>query len=107
MSKADAIQIGGNHYKDGGAMQHWNMVVLLGWGWEYYIGNATKYATRYMKKNGDQDVEKAIHYVDKLIELVESEAVPARFRTTQGYRLNLDPHPGVYDRNVDTESLVQ
>jgi hypothetical protein len=21
--------------------------------------------------------------------------------------LNLDPHPGVYDRNVDTESLVQ
>lgn len=67
------IQVGGNHYKsaeDNGLPQHWDIVV--GMGWSYLIGNATKYLWRLDKKGGPdkaiQDLEKAIHYLQKELE---------------------------------------
>lgn len=58
-------QVGGNHYKS--SFQHWDFVEDNGIG--YLEGCATKYVTRHRKKNGTQDLEKANHYVDKLISL--------------------------------------
>lgn len=109
MSKTnvDNIQHGGDHYKQGGAMQHWNMLLMVGFGWEYYIAAASKYAARYMKKSGAQDVQKAIHFVDKLMDAIERAQVPAVFRTTQGFRMNLDAHPAVYNLTVNIEQLCQ
>lgn len=107
MSNVDNIQHGGDHYKEGGAMQHWNMLLLVGFGWEYYIGAASKYAARYAKKRGAEDVQKAIHFVDKLLDAIERAQVPAAFRTTQGFRMNLDAHPAVYNLTVNIEQLCQ
>lgn len=62
---ANARQVGGQHYK--GGYEHWDFVAHLGL--NYWQGNATKYVTRAFKKNGKQDLEKALHYVDKCAEL--------------------------------------
>jgi len=35
-------------------------------GWE--VGNCIKYVTRYKKKNGKEDLQKAIKYIELLIE---------------------------------------
>lgn|SRR5574337_122206 len=67
MGSANEHQVGGKHYTTGG-MQHWDYVqqVLHG---EYLMGNVTKYVARHRKKNGMQDLDKAEHYLDKVIEL--------------------------------------
>lgn len=62
---ANETQVGGSHYQS--STQHWDVVIKL-YGPGYLIGNATKYVTRWRKKNGVQDLKKALHYVDKLIE---------------------------------------
>lgn len=65
---ANARQIGGDHYKNG-ALEHWDLIERHGIG--YLEGCATKYIARWRKKNGLQDLEKADHYVQKLIELFD------------------------------------
>lgn len=62
---ANSRQVGGEHYK--GAIQHWDYA-LLALENRYLEGNVTKYVARHRKKNGAQDLEKAQHYLDKLIE---------------------------------------
>ena len=62
---ANDRQVGGGHYKVG--FEHWDFVHLMGLG--YFEGQITKYVTRHRKKNGRQDAEKALHFLDKLIEL--------------------------------------
>lgn len=104
----DEVQHGGDHYKQGGAMQHWNMLLMVGFGWEYYCAAATKYASRYHKKNGVQDVEKAIHFVDKLLDSVIKELAPPIFETRQGLRLSIDSNPVVpYTKMVNVEQLCE
>lgn len=65
--KANDKQIGGQHYKKGGE-EHWDRIYRL-YGRGYFVGNITKYAERYHEKNGKEDLEKVIHYAQKLIEL--------------------------------------
>lgn len=65
--KSNAKQIGGSHYRAG--IQHWDLITVFGV--PYLEGCATKYLTRFEKKNGVQDLDKAIHYIEKLIEIEE------------------------------------
>jgi hypothetical protein len=58
-------QVGGEHYKS--SYQHWDLMVDNQV--PYIPAQVTKYTTRWKKKNGAQDVEKAIHYTEKLISL--------------------------------------
>ena len=60
-------QVGGAHYN--ATYQHWDLVADSGIG--YFEGQITKYVTRWQKKNGAQDVEKAIHYFEKLVSLYQ------------------------------------
>ena len=62
---ANDRQIGGDHYK--GEYQHWDFVVDTGQG--YLDGCVTKYVSRWRKKNGVQDLEKALHYFEKAKEI--------------------------------------
>lgn len=39
------------------------------WGLGYFDGNAVKYLSRWRHKGGIEDLKKARHYIDKLIEL--------------------------------------
>lgn len=72
---ADDKQVGGAHYKVEGELQHWNVVAAMGW--DYFVGNATKYLWRLGKKGGPEkaleDLEKAIHYLEKKRELMKSQ----------------------------------
>lgn len=64
---ANDKQVGGTHYDKEGE-QHWDRIYRL-YGRGYFVGCATKYIERYHLKNGKQDLEKAIHFIEKLIEL--------------------------------------
>ena len=66
--RANDIQHGGDHYK-GAEFQHWDLIARNGIG--YLEGVASKYPTRWRRKNGAEDVQKAIHYVDKILELID------------------------------------
>ena len=61
------IQFGGNHYKKYGDLQPWD--VITKWGLGYLDGTALKYIARWKDKNGIEDLEKAIHFLQKTIEV--------------------------------------
>lgn len=60
-------QVGGNHYEVDGE-QHWDRQYRL-FGRGYFIGCSTKYVERAHLKGGREDLEKAISFIQKLIEL--------------------------------------
>lgn len=75
MSEANKVQIGGSHYKLDGANgeEHWDRQWRMN-GRGYFVGCITKYVERYHAKNGVQDLKKARHFIDKLIELEQKQA---------------------------------
>lgn len=66
MSDANTRQIAGTHYKDK-AVQPWDYIVGNNLG--YLEGNIVKYVSRWKDKNGIDDLRKAQHYLEKLIEV--------------------------------------
>lgn len=60
---ANEKQIGGRHYKDR-KIQHWDYAAQL----PYLEGLATKYIDRHARKGGKEDLLKAIHTIEKMIE---------------------------------------
>jgi hypothetical protein len=64
--KANSYQVGGSHYRFK-AMQPWDFIVVNGLG--FLDGNVVKYICRFRQKNGIEDLEKAQHYLSKLIEV--------------------------------------
>lgn len=73
--EANSRQVGGDHYKKHGALQHWDIVAMFGL--DYFQGNITKYVIRYRDKGGVEDLRKARHYLDKYIEVLEREYASA------------------------------
>lgn len=65
---ANAVQVGGEHYKDK-HIQPWDYIIANNLG--YLEGNIIKYVSRWKDKNGVQDLRKAQHYLQKLIETTE------------------------------------
>ena len=69
MSALDS-QVGGNHYKDLKIQPveyiHQNNLGFI-------EGSVIKYVTRWKSKNGVQDLRKARHFLDLLIEMNENE----------------------------------
>jgi len=66
---ANEEQVGGDHYKTK-AIQPWDYIVSNNLG--YLEGCVVKYVSRYKEKGGMQDLQKAAHYLQKLME-VQSE----------------------------------
>jgi len=60
-------QIGGNHYVSH-SIQPWD--VIDDWDLDYYLGNVIKYVLRD-KVDKVEDLEKAIHYLEKKIQLLK------------------------------------
>ena len=65
-----ATQVGGDHYSKLAIqpVEYINANHLT-----YLQGNVIKYVTRYKDKNGLQDLQKAKHYIDMLIELEDKK----------------------------------
>jgi hypothetical protein len=66
-----AAQVGGNHYNVG-EYQHWDYCSEFHTHPMLYA--ATKYLVRYRKKNGSQDINKAVSYLLKYNEVTESKS---------------------------------
>ena len=64
---ANDKQVAGTHYQENGE-QLWDRIWRR-YGSGYFVGNIEKYIERYRKKDGLKDLEKARHYLEKLIEL--------------------------------------
>jgi len=71
--KANERQEGGTHYKDlpvqpWDVIDSWSIDMAVG----FYRGNALKYLMRMGTKDASvQEVKKAIHYLQKLVEVLE------------------------------------
>ena len=63
---ANDVQINGDHYKTK-EIQPWDYIAANGLC--FFTGNCVKYVTRWQSKGGIEDLKKARHYLDKLIEL--------------------------------------
>lgn len=79
MSASDT-QVGGNHYKDMGDFQPWD--VLKHWLTPeeyrgYQKGVAIAYLARERSKGGAQDIAKAAHHLQKLIEVMAEQEADA------------------------------
>ena len=79
---ANDKQVGGAHYGAAGGIQHWDLLynVLPDVFHGYFMGCASKYVGRSRKKNGRQDVEKALHFVEKYRELLDGPP-PKQFQS--------------------------
>lgn len=86
-SLANQRQVGGAHYSQHYAhtagivcahcgqpnqVQHWDFMLALNLG--YFEGQITKYVTRWRNKRGLEDLEKAKHFLEKLIEWEKQHA---------------------------------
>ena len=60
----DRKQVGGSHYQL--AIQPVDYIMENGL--DYLQGNVIKYVTRYKDKNGVEDLDKAIHYIEMIKE---------------------------------------
>lgn len=68
---ANSKQVGGDHYKVAeGQVGHWDYCVRSNTPNLEYA--ASKYIARWRKKNGVQDLEKSIHYIEKRIECIRA-----------------------------------
>jgi len=63
-------QVGGSHYKDL-PIQPVEFIERNNLG--FCAGNVIKYVCRYKNKNGIEDLKKAKHYLELLIEIEENE----------------------------------
>ena len=68
---ANETQVAGSHYRDK-KIQTWDYIVQNNLG--YLEGNVIKYVSRYKEKNGIEDLIKAAHYLEKLIEVERQNA---------------------------------
>lgn len=97
---ANERQVGGNHYRDVNYQQHWDRA------WDLYreawfVLNITKYCERYRKKDGIKDLEKARHYLDKLIEK-ETEAANKEGMSDPGQIVKVRENTYVWESTPET-----
>lgn len=69
--KANDKQISGTHYKQFKGYEPWD--VITAWGCDYLTGSAIKYLARWPHKGGINDIKKAIHFLEKLLEVEEGK----------------------------------
>ena len=62
---SQAKQVGGDHYKQT-TLQPWD--VVSAWGLDPWSANVVKYIQRFHRKNGKEDLQKAVHYLEYLID---------------------------------------
>ena len=67
---ANEIQVAGTHYKSQ-AIQPWDYIISNEI--PYMEGNVIKYVSRWRDKGGLDDLRKAQHYLQKLIEVEEAK----------------------------------
>lgn len=75
--KASDTQVGGSHYMSR-TIQPWDYIAANQLG--YFEGNVVKYVSRWREKGGIEDLRKARHYLEKLIEVQMALGVEVQLR---------------------------
>lgn len=73
--QANDRQVGGEHYLQYGNIQPWDTWLL--WNLNPFQAAILKYVVRYRDKDGLKDLEKAQHFLDKLIEVESKPKAPS------------------------------
>lgn len=71
-SPSNQRQVAGQHYNT--SYQHWDFAADARLG--YFTGQITKYVFRWRRKKGVEDLEKALHFAEKLGELLAYDTLP-------------------------------
>lgn len=97
MANANDKQHGGTHYKQFKGLEPWDVITY--WGLGYLDGTALKYIARWKHKNGIEDLRKAIHFLEKCIEveLDKGDDVPAAVKQYGGLAGSMDAAQGLTD----------
>lgn len=66
-------QVSGSHYRDKGIQP---IVYIHANNLGFCEGNVVKYVTRWRDKGGEADLQKAIHYLELLIQLETKRSLP-------------------------------
>jgi hypothetical protein len=91
---ANKRQVGGDHYRKGrNGVQHWDLAAAQDY--DYFQGQITKYVDRWKRKNGIVDLEKALHFLEKYIE-VEKHKLEDKGKREDGMK-----HPFGYDADYE------
>ena len=107
MTKASETQVGGDHYKAMGDFQPWD--VLKHWLTPeeyrgYQKGVAIAYLARERSKGGAQDIAKAAHHLQKLVEVLgehQRSGEPIHGPLYPGDPLPIIDQPCVHGRGLD------
>lgn len=124
---ANDKQVGGAHYKaKNGGVQHWDYSVVANVPNLEYA--ASKYVTRWRGKNGRQDLEKSLHFLEKRIEsyrsgigilrganrrdglfnrFIEDNGIPARERTIIDFIMHWKRIDQLEDAYVMIKKLIE
>ena len=95
--QANEKQVGGEHYKtEEGGVQHWDYCSFAEV--PYLEGCASKYVSRWRKKNGLQDLEKAKHYIEKRIESIHLHV---------GITASVRRRDGMFNRFINDNGIPQ
>jgi len=78
--------VGGSHYQQLDPAP-WD--VVLAWKLGYLEGTALKYIARWRDKNGIEDIRKAIHFLEKLVEVETANAKSKEVLRTDYFRNQL------------------
>jgi len=92
---ANEKQVSGTHYQTKkGGVQHWDYCGIVNV--PYLESAATKYLTRWYKKNGVADLQKAQHYMEKRVEL---------YRNHQGILKAANRNQGLFNRYIEDNQI--
>ena len=97
----NARQVGGDHYARGGEFQHWDFTIEFLKN-RYLEGAITKYVWRHRFKGiAEQDLEKASHFTDKLIDAAKRGTVqPMRCPEREDFMFHESFVMHVFDGNA-------
>jgi hypothetical protein len=99
-------QVAGSHYKDK-AIQPWDYIIQNKIG--YMEGCAIKYLSRWRDKGGIDDLRKAVHFIEKLIETetaVEQVKLAEGFAAAGKGNLDMSSRPPAYFQFVHPYSCM-
>lgn len=101
---ANEVQHGGTHYKQF-AIQPWDFILSNNLG--YLEGSAIKYISRWKFKGGVEDIKKAIHFLQKLVEHLEYDGFNFQ-KSIDGYsgpdepkNTSVDYCTTIYDKELE------
>ena len=96
LSQKHVEQIGGTHYVPADKFGHWDLCDQHNV--SYLEASATKYVSRWRKKNGFEDLQKAVSYIDKRLAALYPE-VATQIQGAASGSVSADPIDSCFNRN--------